>query len=283
MRLFVDNLTNVDFSYLHPQRGLLGETWLANIQLIGPLNAEGMVCDFGTVKKIVRNWLDHELDHRLAVPRLSPNLTLKEVGTQLALDWQFSDGRALQCSSPRSSIALIEAEELTPESVALWCKTQLEVLLSQAEQTGITVQLDFTIEKIDGAFYHYSHGLKKHDGNCQRIAHGHRSRIDIWANGEKSVKLEQLWANRFEDIYIGTKEDIVAEPMVNDVACFAFAYSAEQGDFSLCLPKNCCYIVESDTTVEWITEHIAATTKAENPHAKIRVRAYEGINKGAEV
>ena len=68
MRLFVDNLTNVDFSYLCPVRGLLGETWLAHIELTGALDAQGMVCDFGIVKKHLRDWLDSELDHRLLIP-----------------------------------------------------------------------------------------------------------------------------------------------------------------------------------------------------------------------
>ncbi|MDO6806920.1 6-carboxytetrahydropterin synthase, partial [Wenyingzhuangia sp. 1_MG-2023] len=65
-------------------------------------------------------------------------------------------------------------------------------------------------ERIDSAFYHYSHGLKKHNGNCQRIAHGHRSRIEIFCNGERSDELEQQWAQRWRDIYIGTSADLVA-------------------------------------------------------------------------
>ncbi|MFT5117183.1 MAG: 6-pyruvoyl-tetrahydropterin synthase, partial [Kiritimatiellia bacterium] len=67
MHLFVDNLTNVDFSYLDPNRGLVGETWLANIVLEGSLDEQGMVCDFGIVKKTVRDWLDTYIDHCLVV------------------------------------------------------------------------------------------------------------------------------------------------------------------------------------------------------------------------
>ena len=56
MQLFVDQFTNVDFSYLDAERGLVGETWLANITLEGALDEQGMVHDFGHIKKILRNW-----------------------------------------------------------------------------------------------------------------------------------------------------------------------------------------------------------------------------------
>ncbi|WP_439133877.1 6-carboxytetrahydropterin synthase [Pseudomaricurvus sp.] len=275
MHLFVDNLTNVDFSYLHPQRGLLGETWLASTQLEGSLDQQGMVCDFGVVKKTLRNWLDDEIDHRLAVPVNSPNLELRENGDQIELSWQFGD-QTLTCSSPRQAIALVDAEEITPESVSEWSKAQLRSLLPDSLES---LALDFQHETIAGDFYHYSHGLKKHDGNCQRIAHGHRSQIRIWRNDQPAQDLEAQWAQRFNDIYIGTREDIIEQ----DSLRIRFAYSTSQGAFELIMPEACCYLIDTDTTVELIADHLADQLKQQHPDDKITVKAYEGMGKGAVV
>lgn len=279
MLLFVDNLTNVDFSYLDPTRGIVGETWLANIRLHGELNEQSMVCDFGQVKAITRQWLDTELDHRLAVPVQSERLTYRHDDHMLELRWQLDSGDFIDLLCPRESIALVDSAELSPESVARWCASQLMQAFANPLQK---LELNFTTEAIDGAYYHYSHGLKKHNGNCQRIAHGHRSRIDIWLDGVKSAQLEQQWSERWRDIYIGTREDIIGEPTLNNRSYYQFAYQAPQGQFRLSLPQEQCYIIESDTTVECLAEHIASVIAREHPRCKLRVRAYEGLNKGAE-
>lgn len=279
MQLFVDHLTNVDFSFLDAERGLLGETWLANVLLHGELDAQGMVCDFGTVKKQIRHWLDEELDHRLAVPVRSPHIRIQEDGDFLEIDWDFgNEGEHLHTRSPRSAIALVDATALTPESVANWCISQLKALFPASVAR---LELSFECENIDGAFYHYSHGLKKHDGNCQRIAHGHRSRIDIWANQQKCPALENQWAERWRDIYIGTREDIAEQFEQNGKAYYRFAYVSAQGPFELSLPQRCCYLIDTDSTVEFLAHHIAARSRAENPDKTIRVKAYEGLHKGA--
>lgn len=275
MRLFVDNLTNVDFSYLHPQRGLLGETWLASTELDGSLDQQGMVCDFGVVKKTMRNWLDDEIDHRLAVPSQSPNLKLKQTGERINLTWTFGE-QSLQCSAPSQAIALVDAVEITPQSVSEWSKKQLQ---QQLPETLNRLELTFEHESIGGDFYHYSHGLKKHDGNCQRIAHGHRSQIRIWRNEQDAPELEALWANKFADIYIGTQEDIVQQ----DDSNIRFAYTTSQGAFELCMPSRCCYLIDSDTTVELIATHIAEQLKQQFPRDAIKVKAYEGMGKGAVI
>lgn len=279
MLLFVDNLTNVDFSFLDPQRGLLGETWLANVRLLGQLDEQGMVCDFGTVKKVMRHWLDTELDHRLAVPVRSPNIRIDDEGDFLNIHWTFgSNGEFLSTRSPRDAIALVDTDVLNETSIAEWCITHLKQLfpLSVAR-----LELDFTLETMNGAYYHYSHGLKKHKGNCQRIAHGHRSRIDIWTNGKKSPRLEQRWAEEWRDIYLATREDVIGTPQHDGVSYYHFAYEAEQGPFEITLPQRCCYLIDTETTVEFIAHHIAQKSRQENPETFIRVKAYEGINKGA--
>ncbi len=276
MHLFVDNLTNVDFSFLDAERGLLGETWLAHVQLEGALDEQGMVCDFGVVKKTLRHWLDTELDHRLAVPLDSPNLTLNEEGDSLAIHWRYGDGKELFCRSPRQAVALVDTESLTPENTAQWCITQMKPLFPGSVQQ---LSLRFSTEAIDGSYYHYSHGLKKHGGNCQRIAHGHRSRITIWRDGQRAGELEAQWAGKWRDIYIGSREDILEDARGR----YRFAYRTSQGEFELSIPQDSCYLIDTDSTVEFIAAHIATELKRENPGSRFRVKAFEGLGKGAMV
>lgn len=284
MLLFVDNLTNVDFSYLDSQRGMLGETWLANIRLHGDLDATGMVCDFGVVKKTLRNWLDDEIDHRLAIPTLAPGVHIDDEGDYLRIRFAYGErGEIIDTRGPRQAFALVDAEVITPASVAAWCIRQLAPMFpDNLEQ----LELLFTQETIEGAQYHYSHGLKKHVGNCQRICHGHRSRIDIWENEVKSPELETYWADLWRDIYIGTEEDLRGESHVAGNDYWHFAYSANQGDFSLTIPKAHVYMMPTDTTVELISTHIAQALRRYREAQGLRgnritVKAFEGIDKGA--
>lgn len=279
MQLFVDNLTNVDFSYLDDQRGLVGETWLASVLLDGGLNKTSMIWDFGLVKKVLRDWLDDQLDHRLLLPIQSDRLSYDIQLDRITLNWTFANDQVLTMDAPLEAVALIDAEQINDISVAAW---SLKQLASEFPENLEHIQLSFEAEEINSAFYHYSHGLKKHDGNCQRIAHGHRSRIQIWKNGLRDNDLEASWAERWADIYIGSEEDLIsissdAKPQMH------FAYDAPQGHFELTLPQSACYMIDSDTTVECIAAHIAKVLQSENPDSSITVKAFEGLHKGAIV
>ena len=278
MLLFVDQLTNIDFSYLHPERGLVGETWLASVEMEGELDEQGMVCDFGTVKKKLKTWLDEAIDHRLLVPEHSPCLTCETDDSRHHISWQSAAGE-IRCHAPHSAITFIPGAEITPESAAKWCMQQLSAYFP-ASVNSITLR--FFNETIKGPYYHYSHGLKKHDGNCQRIAHGHRSKILIWRNGKISEQAMQHWSEQWQDIYIGSREDLLpnnANHSGDDTYCFQ--YTAQQGEFFLSLPKKCCYLIDSDTTVELIAKHIADTLATEHPNQHFKVQAFEGAGKGA--
>ena len=280
MHLFVDNLTNVDFSYLHPKRGVVGETWLASIVLEGALDEQGMVCDFGIVKKTLRNWLDQTIDHSLLVPQKSPALSYQQTDDQIALDWAYhrKETSNRHCVSPSEAITLIDSDTVSPESVADWCIKQLRSLLPD---TIDKIQLTFKPEMIQHHYYHYSHGLKKHDGNCKRIAHGHRSTIEIYQGNQRDHDQESDWCKQWADIYIGSKEDLTKVSRKESIEYYTFAYTAQQGDFKLTLPASHCYLIDTDSTVEFIAQHIAQSLKIKQPESDYKVRAFEGIGKGA--
>ncbi|MEY4588756.1 MAG: hypothetical protein RL497_832 [Pseudomonadota bacterium] len=276
MRLFVDQLTNIDFSYLCPERGLLGETWLASVSLAGALDEQGMICDFGRVKKHLRQWLDDTLDHTLLVPSQAPTLQLQQSVQACQLDFDFGNNLSLSTQGPQSAFCIIPTPRITPETVAHWCMQQLA---GDFGPSVTAIELHFTQEHINGPSYHYSHGLKKHQGNCQRIAHGHRSGIKVWRNGQLCPSSMEYIAQEWRDIYLGTREDLID----SDDNHWEFAYQAQQGAFHLRLPKSCVYLMDADTTVENISTHLAHKLKAQTPQDQLVVKAYEGLGKGAEV
>ena len=273
-RLFVDNLTVIDCSILHPSRGLIGASWSMSVELTGDLDAQSMVFDFSKVKKTIKQWIDSNVDHKLIVPVNYEHCQINSVKDQTSIEFRTKTGEIIRHSSPTSALCEIEATRIRRPQLAEFIASKLkEVLPKNVKEVAINL----TEEAVPGAYYTYSHGLKKHDGNCQRIAHGHRSRIEIWKNGRRSKKLETTMAKRWQDIYIGTAEDVrdYKADRIN------FAYATKEGKFTLELDRDRIHLMESDSTVECIAEHVLSLLEDELKNTHFKVRAFEGINKGA--
>jgi len=276
--LFVHRLTVIDSSYLSATRGLVGESWQVDIELDGDLDHQGMVLDFGEVKRAIKRRIDERFDHKLLVPAEHPGLQVDETPNGLHLRFRLDDGRAIEHRSPADALCQLPLADIDASSLAALIRADLMPVLPDNVRD---VSLRLWPETVQGAYYHYSHGLKHHDGNCQRIAHGHRSRIEIHRNGARDEMLERQWAERWRDIYIGTREDVIGTSRRDGTECYEFGYTAGQGQFGLTLPRAVCYLIDTDSTVENIAQHIADRLKAEHPGDRFRVYAFEGVDKGA--
>ena len=280
MILFVNDLTVIDFSYLCHQRGAVGESWIVDLTLHGSLNAQSMVLDFALVKKQVKRIIDEQIDHKLAVPK-HPNVTVTHQDVQTNVSFNYADTQ-LALSCPAQAYCFIESAEINIASVTEYL---IKTIMPQLPQNIEKIEITLRPEKIDTFYYHYSHGLKKHDGNCQRIVHGHRSKIEIYENGMKSPRLQKQWAELWQDIYLVSEEDIITAGQLkfisaheNSLCC---AYIAPQGYFELAINQNRTHLLPYDTTVECIAQYIAEQLKAQNPNNDFKVVAYEGVAKGS--
>lgn len=273
-QLFVNRLTVIDFSYLDAKRGLVGESWQVDIILHGGLDEQGMVLDFGDVKKSVKRLIDDHFDHKLLIPQRYQGLSAQSEGDQLKLQFALLDGNTIEHSSPADAVTQVDTAQISTAST-----TQAIIRTLMPHMPANVQQIELTLwpEANSGAYYHYSHGLKLHGGNCQRIAHGHRSNLRIERNGERDQQLEQAWAERWQDIYIGTREDLVEQ----SETLFRFSYTSAQGQFSLQMPAARCYLIDTDSTVENIAQHIADQLSQAHPGEQFRVLAFEGVDKGA--
>ncbi|MGU5765018.1 6-pyruvoyl trahydropterin synthase family protein [Aeromonas allosaccharophila] len=287
MKLFVRDLTVIDSSYLCERRGMVGESWLVDIEMSGELNEMSMLLDFGRVKKLIKSIIDEEVDHKLLVPTECPLIHIETLdGDESTVDL-LRPGRSIHLRCPTQGFAFIPAPLVDKESVTRYL---LAVLAKRLPGNIKDLSLTLRHEAIDGAFYHYSHGLKKHDGNCQRIAHGHRSPIEIHVDGERDGELELNWAERWGDIYLGTEEDKVAltelalSPRANAQLGehhTGFKYVAPQGLFQLAIPSAEVEMIDTDTTVELLACYIAREVKKMVGDKFVKIVANEGVGKGA--
>ena len=276
-RLFVDNLTVIDFSYLDSERGVVGESWIVDIELSGELNDQGMVFDFGHVKKQIKYYIDEEIDHCLLVPMVGSGCTSSLDKGELTIEFPLNNGGVISHQSPSDAVVLVDAETINTKYIADDLQLKIKALLPK---NVLKVAIKLRPEVINGAYYHYTHGLQKHLGQCQRIAHGHRSRIEILLNETRSAKLEAQWANTLKDCYIATESHIVDEYQVDGIAHTQLAYTAQQGNFSISLPSSYLFTMPKESTVENIAICLAELISTECKEA-VLVKAFEGLNKGA--
>jgi len=276
--LFVDNLTVIDFAYFHPDRGIVGESLILDVELSGELNEEGMLFDFSFVKKRIKSCVDSLVDHKFLVARQNPSTRIIDSPHQLSLELTANNGDLYRHTSPHQAVCLIDADAVTADTIAETIQREIKTILPD----NVTqVKLQLRAEAIKGNYYHYSHGLKKHLGDCQRIAHGHRSKIEVWQDGAMSNEWSAHIAEIWKDIYLATEEDIYARETIDDKDYLTFQYHANQGMFQLQLPQARCFLIESDTTVELIVSFLADYLKQKSPQSRFKVKAFEGVDKGA--
>ncbi|WP_425665820.1 6-pyruvoyl trahydropterin synthase family protein [Vibrio tubiashii] len=288
MNLFVRDLTVIDSSYICEQRGVVGDSWIVDVIMSGELNEMSMVLDFGRVKKQIKQLVDEFVDHRLLIPVQNAAIVYKPSKTGYSTLDVLRGEKSIHLNCPNEAYCLIDAEAVTIESIT---KHVYQILRNNLPSNVTGLEITLRHENIAGAFYHYTHGLKKHDGNCQRIAHGHRSPIEIIVDGERENDKEVAFAKRWEDIYLGSKEDQVSVSTLNlsegakaisDESHYGFRYTAPQGEFELAIAKSETEILPTDTTVELLAGYIAGEVKPTVAEGQsLQVIAYEGVGKGA--
>jgi 6-pyruvoyl-tetrahydropterin synthase len=276
-RLFVEQLCALDFARLDPEHGLLGDTWILDAELGGSLDHQGMVLDFGRVKPTIKSVADATVDHRLLVPTLAPGLRMEEGGDEVRL-WFDYPGGSLYHRSPREALCLLETPVVTADAVAGRLRDSVAPSLPE---TVTDVRIGLREENIAGPWYRYVHGLRQHEGNCQRIAHGHRSRVEILRDGRRCEATERWLADRWRDIYLGCRQDLVETVEGDHGLRYRFSYRAPQGEFELLIAADRCELLESESTVECIADHVLGMLKAREPEVRFQVTAYEGVHKGA--
>lgn len=124
-----------------------------------------------------------QADHRLLVPVNSPGCFTQINGDELSIEFPLDSGALIIHHSPNDTVLLIESDIIDREKIGKDLQAQLKYVLPENVKEAL---ITLRTEDIDGFYYHYTHGLQKHLGQCQRIAHGHRSRIEIEIDGKRS-------------------------------------------------------------------------------------------------
>jgi 6-pyruvoyl-tetrahydropterin synthase len=237
-----------------------------------------MIVDFGDIKKEVKDTIDRHFDHKLLLPSSNPECRISQQNGNTEVNFRLASGESILHRSPSIAVNEITAVSVDTDTLAAAIVAELRPALpSNIENLRVWLRY----ESSGGSVFHYSHGLRQHAGACQRIAHGHRSRIEIYRDGTRDRQLETQWAKRWKDIYIGSKTDLLERLTTAGFTCYRFGYATHEGEFELELPERGCYLIEDDSTIENLAQYVANALKTEHPDTDFRIKIFEGVNKGA--
>ncbi len=296
--LFYRNVTILDYAYLDDHLGVVGDSLRVSVEFVGRTDQEGVVYDFSYAKGKVKEIIDRDCDHRLVVPRGAVEERdgeAQENRCQIKFFYGPED-KWLSYHCPEQGICQIPYANVSKANIQAFLE---EAILREMPETVDAVKIELAEESVPAgkAVFHYTHGLKEHYGNCQRLFHGHRNTVDVEINGRAAPEYEHFLAN---ELFKGSVHFCKWENVANHAeiarACgtekpegrypelppVEIEYQASQGTFRGILPGQAAYFLQAESTVENLSMHFAKLIKAKVGEADVvSVRAYEGIAKGA--
>ncbi|MDH4469241.1 MAG: 6-carboxytetrahydropterin synthase [Bacteriovoracaceae bacterium] len=279
--LFYENITILDYAYLDPSNGIpCGASLVVDVKIDGPIAFDGMIMDFGKVKPHLKRIIDEYCDHKLCLTTDQWKL-LKDISSeQRTLAFKL-----IEYTAPSDLFYPIGQENHSLKDMEISLSELLQKYVEQKDLSfRVTLREEFSEKKIKEEsipFFRYTHGLKLHKGNCQRLLHGHSNTLKVWVNDELRNDLALKLTNDLfsQNIHFAFQENIVSDK--NSV--IEIAYESSQGKFHLKIPAKYVYVLPCESTIEKLSQHFAQVIKNEygQKNDLVTVAAFEGIGKGA--
>ena len=291
--LFIRDVTKLDCAVFDRSLGIVGHSWHLDVTINGALDENNFVYDFSELKSMVRTVMKGSVDHALLIPVMSQfvhftdtpegenwRLAVKSRAALPASEWRYTcpKGAVYPIRSVAISAAVIEQE------LARLLRHRLPSSILK-----ISVKLRTEAAEPTAAFFRYTHGLAGHAGLCQRLFHGHRSRIEVVFGEERRPDLEHYVAREVLGgiVHIATPSQIKSGNIEIGMRgkpgdTVQLTYSGTLGKYEAIIPAEKVFVVEEETSIESIAQQFVRMLAAsEQPHETIRVQVFEGIDKGA--
>ena len=296
--IFLNDITTIDCAIFDPSKGVLGQSWSINVTLTGNLGQNGFVFDFSHLKKLVRQVLKSSVDHALVMPINSQAVQFKGMefrGSEKSEWWHMKSrpGKSgvegdWEYHSPNGAVFPIRSVAINRQILEQEIVRSLRHRLPQ-EILSISVALHEEDVDPTEAVFRYTHGIAGHEGMCQRLFHGHRSRLQVFVGEERRPDLEHYVARDVlgANVHIATPAQFrsgMVEPGTRGKSRepVTLGYQASQGYFEATLPAERIFCVEQETSIECIAAELARLIKREeNTSERVRVVCYEGMSKGS--
>ncbi len=283
--LFLNDFTVLDYAFVDEQSGILGDSYYVSAELTGELDEKEFLLDFSVAKKMLKALVDEAFDHKLLVPMGGSATTVKTDG----LTVRARDGSVWDYTCPREAFALFPDARISAEVIQYHLgRLALAKLPKNVKEARFTLR---SPERFGSeANFRYTHGLRFHEGNCQRLFHGHRNPIEVYANGARAPEWEAKLAAEWAGVHF------VALPTLKNLSALDLSlgvrapghsgaaeveYAGSQGEFRGFIPAARVVLTEKEPSIETMSALAYQRLRAYGLTGPLRVVAFEGLNKGS--
>lgn len=285
LSIFVKDFTALDYAFVDKNLGTAGMSHFVSAEIIGCPDNKDFILDFRKAKNILKNFIDSEFDHKLIIPEKSKFVKLNDSYLKI----NTTSGETWNYHCPNSAIKLLPESEVTVLALELHLGKGANMLMP-TNVSEVKIQLRSLPVNPFQASFHYTHGLRLHDGNCQRLLHGHHSPIEVWINDERAQYWENLLAEKWENAHFASSHSIrskieesfpVGEKQPSLQGNVEIEYTGSQGKFLASIPANRLIVTADEPTIETMAPMAADVLRSNGLKSQFRVVAYEGLSKGA--